>query len=182
MSLDAPNQYANENSSKSAALRRRKVFFIYVIFGPPIGAIIVVFTVLVVTMYDGGIDLTYGSWIELIQALSWFLMITLFALMYSYLVGGVQAALTGVIVACLSSNNGRFGYGLALAAPALVGLVAGIVLAYPLNTGAQLSAYLGVIGVLANLAIRFLFRKRFRREDFDHIAASAQSHETNTAI
>ena len=152
-----------EKGSKGGRLA---IFAIYLAFGPPMGAIIFVVTIVAAGLIGRLFEIATGqpagsSQLTDIINLLFFFSAMPIIIMLSYLFGGLQAAVTGIIIAVSSGKGRKFGYGLAFLAPVIPSAAALFVLGRG-ETG--LGWFLGVIGVTASLAIRYLFRARFALE------------------
>jgi hypothetical protein len=91
-------------------------------------------------------------------------MLAPFAALYSYFFGGLQAAATGMALG-LSSRGGRFTYVAAFVSAAVVSLIAGATMMATMDLQSSDAAWvpwlLAVLGVLASLSLRVLFRRVF---------------------
>lgn len=140
--------------------RKVMVFFIYLIFGPPIGGIITLTSMLGYVVIEEGFGQTFSN--EWFSGFPLFPFYILFLSLWGYLFGGVQAALTGLILSISSDAGGRFGYFHALLATIPPSILAGIFLYFQERDGFVASGVLAIVSVVASLVVRFLFRNRFR--------------------
>ncbi len=154
---------ANPENQK---VKRPRVIVLYSIFGPPIGGLIVYLIFLAYTARNEYFlaDFRENTLEVLTSLLGGLISFPLLA----YLFGGVQALLTGALIKRLSDSDGRFGYLTAFFAAMWVGVCMSFVLsaAYFFSIGyIPVSAIvaLGVLGIVASLIVRFLFRKSFRQ-------------------
>ncbi len=147
--------------------RKALVFFIYMVFGPPIGGFATLVAVFLFGMFASGEfnfpgNVTAEDVLELLHVIIWIPMMSL----WGYVFGGIQAAMTGLILAAASDLEGRFGYDKAIVATLPPSLFAGIFIskdAIPeLNSeNGFFILVLTAAGIFASVAVRFLFRRRF---------------------
>lgn len=147
--------------------RTAMVFFIYLIFGPPIGGLATILAFLVLPGILAGNfgllgDASGEGFVQLVFLPVWVVMLSL----WGYVFGGVQAAMTGLILAACSDLDGRFGYDRAIFATLPPSVFAGIFIGkdYVDDYGAGhgfLTLVLTLASIVASLALRYLFRKRF---------------------
>jgi hypothetical protein len=148
--------------------RKAMVFFIYLMFGPPIGGLATILTFLILSAVlagDLGLlgDASGEGVIQLFFLPVWVVMLSL----WGYLFGGVQAAMTGLILAACSDLDGRFGYDRAVIATLPPSMFAGILIGkdYVNDHDAGhgfLILVLTLASIVASLVLRYLFRERFR--------------------
>ena len=142
--------------------RRFIVFFIYLLLGPPLGALVFYLGLIGYSFIESGFGnpsdgMSVAAVAEFVVAFFSFLWVIVF---FSYFAGGLQAAGTGLILAVVSKDGGRFGYNLAFLA-ALVPSFLGAVLFAGDTPGFAVAMF--VTGIVASLLLRLLFRERFRR-------------------
>ncbi|MEO1136379.1 MAG: hypothetical protein AAFW68_07190 [Pseudomonadota bacterium] len=138
--------------------RRLPIFFIYLIFGPPIGGVIFAigwFGALFISQISSTTIVPAEALWTHAQAFPLFLLLSI---VFSYLFGGVQAILTGLFISAFAKRNGKFGYRMALLASFSGSLLGGLLFA---RDSLTFLALLTAIGVLASILIRFVFRNRF---------------------
>ncbi len=162
----APSRpYTNENPP----LRTVPVIAIYTGLGPPIGGVLASLLLFAVAMFEAaGGSLTGFSTSALESVLGLIVFIPISAL-YGYYLGGIQAFLTGAIIAFASRSKGGFGYVTAFLAPLAVGVVAGVLIVTDFRLDFtrvvpgeyMMAAILAAIGVVASLILRLLFRRLF---------------------
>lgn len=158
----------SNESVREARAPRAMIFFIYLIFGPPVGGIAFVAGFM---GYDFITQFVASEWIVKEQDITGVAQIValsplyiLVVIFFSYFFGGLQAAATGLIITLLSKRNGTFGYVLAFIAP----LVPSMLGAWMFRSAPGFASLLATTGVFASLAIRFLFRKRFASRNLNH--------------
>ncbi len=169
---DIGEQGVNNSLAVRANFQRKAmVFFIYLIFGPPIGGLATILTFLILSAVlagDLGLlgDASGEGFIQLFFLPIWVVMLSL----WGYVLGGVQAAMTGLILAACSDLDGRFGYDRAILATLPPSIFAGILIGkdyvndYDAGHG-FLTLVLAVASIVASLVLRYIFRKRFRLLD-----------------
>ena len=143
--------------------RRGMIIGLYLLVGPPIGAAIIVallWVAMFLSFVDGGQINIDGA--DLSNGLGVLAVVSVLAAPVSYFFGGIQALVTGIIIACFSDKDGKFGYGLALLAPVAPCVAAAFVLDVERGEP-NWGAFFGVVGVLASLIVRLLFRQRFSK-------------------
>lgn len=162
----APRQ---PHTDEKSPLRMAPIIAIYTGLGPPIGGVLTSLSLFAVAMFEaGGGSLTGFSTRALESVLGLIVLIPISAL-YGYYLGGIQAFLTGAIIAFASRSKGGFGYVTAFLAPLAVGVVAGVLMVTDFRLDFtrvvpgeyMMAAILAAIGVVASLILRFLFRRRF---------------------
>ncbi|PQA85599.1 hypothetical protein CW354_21930 [Marinicaulis flavus] len=141
--------------------RRFAIFCVYLVLGPPVGGLFLIAGALL----TAGASVFTGNGDGISSGSGWDTIFGVFALtplvlMFSYLFGGLQAAATGLFLAVFSGKEGRFGYILAVLAPVPPGLVALFVMG---RDGLSGGLALGLLGILASVTLRFVFRKSFGR-------------------
>lgn len=156
--------------------REPRIIMIYALVGPPFGGMIVFLMFLISASFgetwrENLHDDFSGTIFSLIGAAIGFPVM-------GYPFGGVQALLTGLLIKTVASSGGRFGYLTAFLAPAFVGAAVTVLLTYLYYDGvgfAPISVFIavGLIGIVASLIVRFLFRRRFGKQIHDD--ASAQT-------
>ncbi|WP_428409629.1 hypothetical protein [Hyphococcus sp.] len=146
-------------SSQEAGGRGRKVatILIYLLLGPPVGGMIFAAFFSVSNVYN----FLTGSSANQEDLVSGTVGLFVLAMPFSYMFGGLQAAMTGVIIAICTRNEGRFGYGLAFLASLVSSLVGAVIFG---RDAVGFGVILVVVGVLSSLVLRFLFRKVFRED------------------
>ncbi len=143
------------------------IVFIYLIFGPPIGGLATILGFFTFAVFAEGNGAFFESFAgedigDLLMMPVWMFLMSL----WGYVFGGAQAAMTGLILAVASDREGRFGYDRTIIATFPPSLIAGIVIsggAFPAlgNENGLVIFILTLTGVVASIAVRFLFRKRF---------------------
>lgn len=164
--IESGEPMAELAEARELKARKLMIFFFYLLAGPPAGATLFVAGVLA---YGIGLQLSgagvgigyYGSGeTGMLQIIATIPMFWILASVLSYIFGGLQAAGTGLLLTFMSSENGRFGYGLAIFAALVPSLLGAVMF------GRDAPGYFAVlfaIGVASSLLLRFLFRKRFSR-------------------
>jgi hypothetical protein len=148
--------------------KRPRIILIYALAGPPIGGIVAILSIYMYTAITSGFEIWLDNVrAEPIQTLLSLLMTLVAVAFYGYILGGIQALLTGSFISLFAGKDGKFGYGLAIIAPAFVALGVGgaWMVFYQIRVGFtpffEPPIMLGAIGVAASVTVRFLFRKQF---------------------
>lgn len=138
-----------------------RAFAIYAGLGPPIGASLYLTYLLVPQMMSAQ---------NPVENLETYVGLVPFSLLFSYLPGGVQAVVTGLIAGNVAAFvNGRVCWWTALLAPTAVGIMA-----YPMITAMSrdiipsFALTLGIIGIAASLTLKLLFNRTFSTPQISH--------------
>ncbi|WDI30799.1 hypothetical protein PUV54_12630 [Hyphococcus flavus] len=143
--------------------RRVTIFLIFLVFGPPIGGLIAIHGFLLYMILQTGLsevfpEFKFQTLLGLVLWPIWAFMLSL----YGYIFGGIQAGVTGCILAIIADRNGRFSYQIAVMATLPSSLLAAIHFGLRGNGELFFAAILAGVSVAASLIVRFLFRKRFQ--------------------
>lgn len=138
----------------------------YALLGPLIGAVLIIclfyLYVFAEELASGG---ELGDLFGDPPSLSDLLLFLGLVVFYGYILGGMQAIATGVLLKLWTRNRGEFTYLMAAGAAALIGLIALFFLLIIFNSsptgGAWIALILCAVGVAASLGLRFIFRKSF---------------------
>lgn len=159
---------ASENSGEAAVIptdrnssgRKAAIFVVYFLLGPPIGGLFLVAAVIAIgvadAITDGNLFHQTAGWGEIVGP---FIFLTVIVMVWSYVVGGFQAAATGLIIAVYAHKDGRFGYPMAFIAPLAPSIVGALIFA---RDSLGFAVMLVFLGVASSLMLRFLFRGMFR--------------------
>ncbi|MFC2952843.1 hypothetical protein ACFOOP_12970 [Marinicaulis aureus] len=150
---------------RNVAPQRALNFFIYLIAGPPIGALVFMAFLCAMAIEAAFItpSLTSPSVPSEAAILGTFVSLIAFtpvALMFSYFFGGLQAAATGLLLIFLSDRQGKFSYGAAMLAALPSSLAALFIIG---RDSIGFGVVVALIGMLSSLILRLIFRKRFGR-------------------
>jgi len=140
--------------------RKAQIFFIYLLAGPPIGALILIVAGGLVSILLSSVThpLSGNYGMSIPEVVTYYFFATPMAMLFSYIFGGLQAAGTGLFLTFLSTEKGKFNYSAALLAPLPPSGIAFVVTGH---TMAGFGVLLCILSVLSSLMLRFLFRKRF---------------------
>ena len=138
-----------------------KVFAIYALAGPPVGAWLLLTILLIPEMMSAQ---------NPIEALGLYLGMVFFSLLFTYFTGGVQAIATGLIAGTVAAfGDGRVGWWTALLAPTAVGMMAyPIIAAMSGDNDPYIALTLGVTGIAASLILKLLFNRTFSTPQISH--------------
>lgn len=154
---DCRNAVARASGSRRGFI----VFFIYLLLGPPLGALVFYLGLIGYSVIDNGFGNSSGWAVaDAVEFVVAFFSLLWVITLFSYFFGGLQAAGTGLILAILSRDGGRFGYGLAFMAALVPSFLGAALLA---GDAPGFAVALFATGLVASFLLRFLFRKRFGR-------------------
>lgn len=150
---------------QSTQLRRLPIILIYGFLGPLVGGFLfllgsAVFVLAIEIKRDGLAALSFA---EVLPFLASFFLLWIFSIPFSFLFGFVQALLTGLALAEWRMQTGRVTYFDAGLAAFIIGIIACLVLAGPLETSHAFAVSVAIIGILASLILRFVFRAVFAK-------------------
>ena len=156
------NTSAVEKSRPGSVGRRLLVFIIYLVFGPPIGGFLVINGfVISMGVNMGGAELisklNVQSFFDVLMWPFWSMVLSLFG----YLFGGIQAAITGLVLVLMSDERGHFSYRTAIIATLPSSLLTAIFLATEGDSQWLFIAILALVSIAASVLVRYFFRKRF---------------------